>query len=67
MIGKMLGVDEAEAKEPEGFKEEDTKHSSDFGVDLGDIESDRINQSYVYEDEDNQEEIDFDQLLGDAA
>lgn len=67
MIGKMLGVDEAESKDPQEYKEEDTKHRSDFDVDLTDIETDRVNQSYVHEDEDNQEEIDFDQLLGDAA
>jgi hypothetical protein len=36
-------------------------------VDLNDIDEDRQNQSYVQEDEENQEEIDFDQLLGDAA
>ena len=36
-------------------------------MDLTDIETDRQNQSYVHEDEENQEEIDFDQLLGDAA
>lgn len=34
---------------------------------MTDIETDRQNQSYVHEDEGNQEEIDFDQLLGDAA
>ena len=34
---------------------------------MTDIETDRQNQSYVHEDEENQEEIDFDQLLGDAA
>ena len=68
MIGKMLGVDESnEPKQAPEYKEEDTKQDSDNGVDLTDIESDRINQSYVHEDEDNQEEIDFDQLLGDEA
>ena len=51
MIGKMLGVDEA--KDTQENKEEDTKDRSDLDINLTDIENDRINQSYVHEDEDN--------------
>lgn len=64
MIGNMLGVDDAKDQEKQ---DDETKGSSNIQVDSTDVENDRQNQSYVHEDEENQEEIDFDHLLEDAA